>query len=66
MNLPAGAFAARPDSVDVLVDFNVEQSFVARGNPAASSFLGFTFKPVLRVETMDVDGTDVPVDETEG
>lgn len=51
VNLPAHR-AAESDTVDVLVDFNVEESFVVRGNPASANFQGFLFKPVLRVERL--------------
>ena len=50
---------ALEDEADVLIDFNVEDSFVTRGNPAAPGFQGFLFKPVLRVESLVVDGDDV-------
>lgn len=40
--------------VDVLIDFDVEQSFVTRGNPAAPGFQGFLFKPTLEVEAFEV------------
>ncbi len=60
VNLPAHT-AAEADTVDVLVDFDVSESFVVRGNPAASNFQGFLFKPVLRVERMAVGGRPMPV-----
>lgn len=55
--------------IDVLVDFNVEDSFVTRGNPLSASFQGFLFKPVLKVESFEVrtsdgdDPSDAPADE---
>lgn len=59
------------DVIDVLIDFNVERSFVTRGNPASANFQGFLFKPVLEVESFEIldrgssdDGTEAG--ETEG
>lgn len=54
VNLPSHTAESESDTVRVLVDFNVEQSFVVRGNPASSNFQGFLFKPVLRVERLTV------------
>ena len=47
-------FEGDGQDVDVLVDFDVEKSFVVLGNPGSPSFNGFLFKPVLEVETFDV------------
>lgn len=47
-------FEAEGDVVDVLIDFNVEKSFVVRGNINSDNFNGFLFKPVLEVETFEV------------
>ena len=58
VNLPAHAAPSETDTVHVLVDFNVEESFVVRGNPASPNFQGFLFKPVLRVERLRVGGDD--------
>lgn len=44
--------------LDVLIDFNVEDSFVTRGNPEADNFQGFLFKPVLRLESFSEDDGD--------
>lgn len=45
---------------DVLVDFNVEESFVVQGNPATPAGInGFIFKPVLKVDSLFVDGVHV-------
>ena len=48
------AFEADGEDVDVLIDFDVEKSFVVRGDLDAENFQGFLFKPVLEVETFDV------------
>jgi len=48
------AFEAEGDDVDVLIDFDVEKSFVVRGNIDSANFNGFLFKPVLEVETFAV------------
>lgn len=62
VKVPLPAYAVDGDGeVDVLIDFDVEKSFVTRGNPAAPGFQGFLFKPVLEVESFDV--TDRPDDE---
>jgi len=53
VTLPEGAFLTG-DDVDVLIDFNVERSFVTRGNPGSAGFQGFLFKPVLEVESFEV------------
>ena len=41
--------------IDVLLDFDVERSFVTRGNPGSANFQGFLFKPVLRVESFQAE-----------
>ena len=54
------------DVIDVLVDFNVERSFVTRGNPGSANFQGFLFKPVLELESFEIlDRPDTtPTDTT--
>ena len=42
------------DTIDVLVDFDLEKSFVTRGNPGTANFKGFLFKPVLEIESFQV------------
>lgn len=64
VNLPAYELDGSSDSLDVLIDFDVERSFVVRGNPAASNFQGFTFKPHLKVQSFTVNRTPVPTDTT--
>ena len=59
------ADVAADGEIDVLIDFDVEKSFVTRGNPAAPGFQGFLFKPVLEVESFQVVETSED-DETEG
>ena len=66
VTLPAYDLDAADGDVDVLIDFDVEESFVTRGNPAAPGFQGFLFRPVLEVESFDVvehDGTDDGADD---
>lgn len=48
------AFEAEGDEVDVLIDFDIEKSFVVRGNIGSPGFNGFLFKPVLEVESFEV------------
>lgn len=63
VNLPEGGIGAAGDSADVLVDFDVERSFVVRGGSVDSpGFNGFLFKPVLHVESLEIN--DAPVDTT--
>jgi hypothetical protein len=61
VNLPAHAATSETDTVHVLVDFDVSDSFVVRGNPESPNFQGFLFKPVLRVERLEVGGDSVAV-----
>lgn len=44
-------------SSDLLFDFDVCRSFVARGNIKNSSFNGFNFKPVIKVSNLTTAGT---------
>lgn len=55
-------FEAEGDEVDVLIDFNIEKSFVVRGNIGSPNFNGFLFKPVLEVESFEV--LEAPEEET--
>ena len=69
VTLPDYDFDTTDGEIDVLVDFDVEKSFVTRGNPAAPGFQGFLFRPVLEVEAFDVvavdDGNDDGSTETD-
>jgi hypothetical protein len=56
INLPEQDLAAA-EVVDLLVDFDVESSFVTLG-PAGSPN-GFNFRPVLRIDSLYVDGAPV-------
>lgn len=64
INLPDEAASESVETVDVLVDFDVERSFVTLGPPDAPN--GFIFRPVLRIESVTVDGEDVPAEEFPG
>ncbi|MCE2612178.1 DUF4382 domain-containing protein [Flavobacteriaceae bacterium D16] len=44
-------------SADLLLDFDVSRSFVARGNIKKESFNGFIFKPVIKVSNLTTAGT---------
>ena len=57
-------YTADGDEIDVLIDFDVERSFVTRGNPGAAGFKGFLFKPVLKVKSFEVVAPEVPGDST--
>jgi hypothetical protein len=60
INLPKFDFGTS-DAVEITVDFNVEESFVVRGNPATvQEITGFIFKPVLKIDSFEIN--DIPVD----
>jgi hypothetical protein len=64
MNFPQIVVEEDGEAIEITADFNVEESFVVRGNPAAlGSIDGFIFKPVLRVERLEVNGEIVAVEE---
>lgn len=44
-------------SADLLLDFDVSKSFVARGNIRKPGFNGFIFKPVIKVSNLTTAGT---------
>ncbi len=44
-------------TADLLLDFDVSQSFVARGNLEKESFNGFNFKPVIKASNLTTAGT---------
>ena len=56
------AYEAPDGDIDLLIDFDVERSFVTRGNPEGPNFQGFLFKPVLEVESFEV--LALPADTT--
>ena len=64
VNLPDYTAGGGQDEIDVLVDFDVERSFVARGNPEAPGFKGFLFKPVLKVKSFEVAAPEAHGDST--
>lgn len=43
-------------TADVLLDFDVSKSFVAKGNWKKGNLLGFNFKPVIRCVLLDMAG----------
>jgi len=65
VTLPDYDLDAADGEVDVLIDFDVEKSFVTRGNPAAPGFQGFLFRPVLEVESFAVLEADTEGDDPE-
>lgn len=57
INLPQLSIDTAGEIVDIVVDFHVEDSFVVLGNPATPAGIkGFIFKPVLRLERLEVNG----------
>lgn len=44
-------------SADLMLDFDVSRSFVARGNIRRPGFNGFIFKPVIKVSNLTTAGT---------
>ena len=59
INLPDLDLGDR-DTVDVLVDFDVERSFVTQGTPGSPQGLRFSFRPVLQIDSLYVDGVALP------
>lgn len=59
LNLPEFAIDDAADEVEVLVDFDVNDSFVKAG--ASGQYL---FKPVLKTKRFEVNGVIVPTDPT--
>lgn len=60
VNLPEMLLSPDGDSLDVLVDFDVERSFIVRGgDPASPGFQGFTFRPVLQIASLTINGDPV-------
>ncbi|MBT8401854.1 MAG: DUF4382 domain-containing protein [Rhodothermia bacterium] len=48
------------DEVEVLVDFDVEKSFVLQGNAATPAGIkGFLFKPVIKVESLELNDVEL-------
>ncbi|MBT8323050.1 MAG: DUF4382 domain-containing protein, partial [Eudoraea sp.] len=44
-------------TADLLLDFDVSRSFVARGNPNKEEFNGFNFKPVIKASNLTTSGS---------
>ena len=61
LHLPEIVVDEPGETVDVLIDFNVEDSFVTLGPPNDPN--GFLFKPVLRVDTLIVNGSGIAPDD---
>lgn len=61
LNLPRIDVDEEGETVEVVVDFDVEHSFVVQGNPETPAGInGFTFKPVLKIERLVINGDEVP------
>lgn len=57
INLPSLPLSPDGDSLDVLVDFDVERSFIVRGgDPSGPGFQGFSFRPVLQIASLTING----------
>lgn len=57
INLPQIVVDQEDGQIEIVADFNVEESFVVQGNqntPAGIS--GFTFRPVLHLQYLEVNG----------
>lgn len=64
VNLPTLRFGVPGDAVTATVDFDVERSFVVQGNPdTPAGIRSFTFKPVLKLDSLVVNGAPVPAEE---
>ncbi|NBB75635.1 MAG: DUF4382 domain-containing protein [Bacteroidetes bacterium] len=55
VNLPAFTIDEASDEVEITLDFNVEDSFVQRGQGMGS----YLFKPVVHTESMSINGEEV-------
>lgn len=67
VKLPELTFDDAADDVTATVDFNVEQSFVVQGNPSTPAGIrGFLFKPVLKLDSLVINGTPAEVPPSEG
>lgn len=65
LNLPDIDLSEVDDAAIVTVDFNVEHSFVVMGNPSTPAGIqGFLFKPVLKIESLEIDGEPVDIIDT--
>ena len=59
VHLPSFEIGELGDEVEVVVDFNVEKSFVLQGNAATPAGIkGFLFKPVLKAERFELNGVE--------
>jgi len=59
VKLPTFEIGELGDEVEVVVDFNVEKSFVLLGNAnTPAGIKGFLFKPVLKAERFEINGVE--------
>ncbi|MDX1741939.1 MAG: DUF4382 domain-containing protein [Rhodothermales bacterium] len=59
VHLPTFEIGELGDEVEVIVDFNVEKSFVLQGNAGTPAGIkGFLFKPVLKAERFELNGVE--------
>lgn len=57
INLPQLVIDEENELIEIVADFDVEQSFVVQGNPNTPAGInGFIFKPVLQLESLEVNG----------
>ncbi len=63
VKMPAVEVSDFSDEVEVLVDFDVEKSFVLQGNAATPAGIkGFLFKPVIKVESLAINDVELVTD----
>ncbi len=59
VHLPEFEIGELGDEVEVVVDFNVEKSFVLQGNASTPAGIkGFLFKPVVKAESFALNGVE--------
>jgi len=57
INLPQLVIEEDGELIEIVADFNVEESFVVQGNPnTPAGITGFIFRPVLALDRLEVNG----------
>lgn len=60
VNMPPVEVSDFSDEVEILVDFDVEKSFVLQGNASTPAGIkGFLFKPVIKVESLELNDVEL-------
>jgi hypothetical protein len=57
INLPQIVIDEEDEEIEIIADFNVEESFIVLGNPSTPAGInGFNFRPVLHLQYLEVNG----------